>query len=341
MGSPLTAAPNFAIGCNSYPFPDVNGSFSLYNPSAVFGTVIRDCTWRQAGVFGVPNDTRFSSVPGDGRITSFSVRSGPNPSPLRLVIMRQLATPGFGAEGQCCFFVSETAEVQPAPNAISTFTTNVPVQRNVINGFYAIDIVALSARAGAGALPLATVGSTNLFNQFTTGSVNAGFFYPRIGSVPNDVGGGRREEGMPGVELLLQWTWCPAGQNCSAGGGGGGGGGSGGSGNTSVGPLLNNQNARVVNDRARIETLCNGNAVCRGLLELLPLETRSNPAKVIRYGKKKKFNVKPGMSKKVRVLLNRRGKRYLKNSEGTAQATLRMTPEGGSPVWYVVTLSKR
>ena len=81
----------------------------------------------QAGVFGVPSDPRFSSVPGDGMITSVSVRSGPDPAPLRFVILRQLTTPGFGGEAQCCFFVGETAPVQPGANTITTFQTQLAI----------------------------------------------------------------------------------------------------------------------------------------------------------------------------------------------------------------------
>jgi len=46
-------------------------------------------------------------VPGDGRITSVTIRSGPTPAPLSLVILRQLSTsqlkgrssPGGGDKG--------------------------------------------------------------------------------------------------------------------------------------------------------------------------------------------------------------------------------------------------
>jgi hypothetical protein len=41
-----------------------------------------------------------------------------------------------------------------------------------------------------------------------------------MGGVAGDAGGGRREESMPGVEVLLQYTWCPAGQVCGGVSGG-------------------------------------------------------------------------------------------------------------------------
>jgi hypothetical protein len=50
-----------------------------------------------------------------------------------------------------------------------------------------------------------TVGSTNMFNE-PVGNSRAGAFYPRIGQIGDDSGGGRREEGVPGVEVLVRWT---------------------------------------------------------------------------------------------------------------------------------------
>jgi hypothetical protein len=206
MGSSLALVPNATFGCSAKPaILDSNGDFGLIASNSA------DCTWRQTGVFGVlSGDTRFSSVPGDGWITQISVRSGPNPAPLSFVILRQLSTPGFGAESQCCFFVSETAPVQPQPNTITTFVTNIPVQRNTIDGIFAVDLIGISAQSGSGTLPLFFFGTPNAFQLTQFGSVNAGFFYPRVGAIPNDAGGGRREEGLPGVEVLIQWTWCPA-----------------------------------------------------------------------------------------------------------------------------------
>jgi len=329
MGSSLTSAPNISIDCAVQPVLDQNFNFvPAFSNTA-------DCTWRQSGVFGVlSGDPRFSSVPGDGTITSISVRSGPNPAPLRFSILRQLSTPGFGAEGQCCFFVNETAEVQPAPNAISTFAVNLPVQRNVINGFYAIDLFAVSARAGAGTLPLfsTTGGFSNAFQLTQPGSVNAGFFYPRVGALPNDLGGGRREEGMPGVELLVQWTWVPSGGTNIGG---------------NVGASVNATNAIVRRQKAEINVACNGNAVCNGVLQLLsgvataPLQRSASVAKksrIISYGKAE-YSIKAGKTKLVKIQLNDNGKKALK--AGSFQAVLQIKPKKGTAQTINMLLTKK
>ena len=314
MGSSLASAPNFDLSCALLPaIAEPNGNFGLFNSGA------SSCTWRQSGVFGVTSgDTRFSSVPADGRIVSISVRSGSNPAPLRFSIFRQLSTPGFGAQSQCCFFVSETNEVQPVPNAITTFAANIPVERNTIRGFLAADLIGVSARTGTGSLPLRLLtNQPNAFQMTQFGSVNAGFFYPRIGALANDVGGGRREETMPGVELLMQWTWSPV--------------------NVSVLPnntVARSISTRVARGRAPIDIICGANAVCRGVLELISNSQAAAiedsvvmAAKVVRYGKQN-YTVKAKKSKKIRVSLNKKAMKILKQDKNLP-VTLRLKPKKG------------
>jgi len=347
LGSPLQQAPNISLDCAAQPalLPDASGNFGLFQSG------VPDCTWRQSGVFGILNDPRVSSVPGDGRITSISVRSGPDPAPLRFVILRQLAAPGIGEA--CCFFVRETAPVQPQPNTVTTFAVDIPVERNTIvrdpgdpgdpndpndpgrpaDGTRAVDLVAISAAAGTGSLPLFSTGRNNSFQFTEPGSVNASFFYPRMGTIPNDSGGGRSEgTGIPGVELLINFTWCPAGVGggpgvCAGGPGGGGGGGAGTAG-------LRSQNGAVANGRALIDLICNGNTACGGLLELLNPAARSavsNAKKgAARFGKQS-YEIQAGGTATVSVKLNKKGKRLLRRT-GALAVTVRLTPTGGSPI---------
>ena len=217
FGSPLTTAPTVNFGCETMPtpIPDASGNYALV------GSGVPDCTWRQAGVFAPqPGDPRFSSVPGDGRITRVEVRAGANPAPLRFVVFSQLGNVGGTENSQCCFFVSETQPVALQPNVINTFAVNIPVERNTLKGIRRFDLMGISAASGTGTLPLAQVGPINTFALTTPGSVNAGFWYPRLSANGQDVGGGRRETGLPGIEVLVRWTWEPG-----AGPGGGGGGG--------------------------------------------------------------------------------------------------------------------
>jgi hypothetical protein len=156
-------------------------------------------------------------VPANGTITNIAVRSGPNPALMSFVVVRQLSLPGTGTA--CCSLAQQTPLVRPNPNGITNFAVNLPVERNVnpSTQIATADYVGVSAVSGTGLLPLAGNGLHNtLAHSSTPGNPQAGFWYPRLGAFPNDGpnGGGRRESGIPGMEVLIQWSWCPTGQNC-------------------------------------------------------------------------------------------------------------------------------
>jgi hypothetical protein len=325
FGSPLAVAPNLNFGCETMPtpIPDASGNYALV------GSGVPDCTWRQSGVFAPqPGDPRFSSVPGDGRITRVEVRAGPNPAPLRFVVFSQLGNVGGTENSQCCFFVSETQPVQLQPNAINTFAVDIPVERNTLKGIRRFDLMGISAASGTGTLPLAQVGPVNTFALTTPGSVNAGFWYPRLSPNGQDVGGGRRETGLPGVEVLVRWTWEPAG---AAGGGGGG--------PVTPTPLapgiaLQGANGQIARGNALIPLICNGDAACAGRLQLLAARAgaagkkKRKAKKPAVYGSAR-YSVAPGGQASVRVKLNRAAKKKLKGKRGLS-VRVKVTPKGGS-----------
>jgi hypothetical protein len=234
-GSPLTAEANLPMGCETQLSHANDGGQGTYAASP---SNQPDCTWRQQGVFGVTDmnqDGRFSSAPATGRITNIAVKSGPNPGLIRFTIVRELLCPsstcnvgGPGGEGgnppggsYCCYFVDEGPVVRPNPpgpgnpNGITNFPTNFLVVRNVDNnGVLAVDHIVLSGVSNTGSLPLHTTGRNNAFFYTSPGSVNASSWHPRM--QPADQQAGRREQvGVAGIELLMQWTWCPAGQTCT------------------------------------------------------------------------------------------------------------------------------
>jgi hypothetical protein len=73
------------------------------------------------------------------------------------------------------------------------------------------DLFGVSARAGAGALPLADTGPHSSAAYLTPGTPDAGFFYPRIGALTNDEPAGRSEGAVANFELLVNWTFCATG----------------------------------------------------------------------------------------------------------------------------------
>ena len=278
-------------------------------------------------------------MPGDGRIIRVDVLSGPNPAPLRFAIFRQLQTPGFGGIQQCCFFVGESQTVQPTPG-VSSFLVDLPVVRNTINGYQAVDLIGISAGAGTGSLPLHSTGRNNSFQLTEFGSVNAGFFYPRLGADPNDVGGGRREDGIPGIEVLIQWTWCPA----AAGGTGPG---------YAASPAVVVVAAVVRPVRRSAARRCRSRTGRRWRTSSATATPSARgswrcsrrgggpqgaitAAKVTLFGQRK-FKLQPGATTTLKLKLNAKGKRLLKAST-SATVTARITPKGGTAFTVPVTM---
>lgn len=283
-----------------------------------------DCTWWQSAVFGVPSDPRFGGVPATGTITRVDVFGGANPVPIRVAVMRQLGTPGAGSD--CCFFISETPPLQPTPNVVSSFAVNVPVvHASVVGGIRADDYIGISAATvPGGTAPLRIVGSTSAFAFTQSGSVNAAFLYPRFGSQPNDSGGGRREAGFPGVEVLARWTLCPTGDaSCQTAGG--------------VPAVF--ADARIQRSRALVRLACNGNLACEGRLSMLNLGGLAGTSKTTEYGSAN-YKIDAGKKKTVKVKLNKKGKRLLRN-RSKAKVALRITPKGGTATTKRITLKKK
>lgn len=105
FGSTLTSPANLNLGCETKPrlsFQTI-GAFE-FAPSGQ-----PSCTWRQLGIFGDLADTRASTVPGDGTVTGVSIKSGPNPAPIRITVVRLLAPNEDGGintnKAACCYFV--------------------------------------------------------------------------------------------------------------------------------------------------------------------------------------------------------------------------------------------
>jgi len=357
FGSSLAPGPGVDWGCNAKPsLYDASGNYGLFQNSEAGG-----CTWSQAGVWGLNSgsDPRARSVPGDGRITAAEILSGPSPSPITITIIRQLATPGPGET--CCFWRSDSGPFQLTPNAVTTIPLNIPVERNVKESVLAVDLVAVSAENDGGSLPLRVVGPSNALS-IPDGDPMAGIFYPRMGRIPNDEKGGRHEiyEGVPGIELLVRWTFCPTGDVTCAGVPPAA------PGPTvptvplaptsppPVVPRLGSRQAQVEEGKALVPLVCGGNAACEGQLALLaPTATGSSAARpaptlagsaakgkaaTVVYGTAS-YALAAGAKGTVKVKLNRRGKKLLAN-HAKATVTLRMTPKGGTASTAGLTLKR-
>ena len=201
LGNPLTNTTNAQFGCETQWRLVDDGGTGEYRPTAS-GTP--DCTWFHTG---------GGLVPGNGTITRITIKSGPNPARIRFVVVRTLASPGPGSF--CCYYVAETEVAQPAPNAIQSFNVALPVERNTNpNGIITQDNIGMSAVSGTGTLPIHDYGRHNALDPVNPGN-NASWTHPRLSSA-SDTGSGRRPDGSAnGFELMMQVTFCPAGQNCA------------------------------------------------------------------------------------------------------------------------------
>ena len=200
-GDSLSDEANATFGCEVAPgIGDTSGNYYAF-PSGQ-----PDCTWF---------NTAGGTVPGDGVIQTVTIRSGAHPARLRFVVVRTLGAPGAGTT--CCFFASESALVQPAPNTVQTFGVNLRVERNTNpkTGIITQDTVGVSAVTGTGTLPLHDNGRHNLLDPIDPGN-SASWFYPRLGAAPGDTGGGRHADGAGGWRLLIRVGFCPDGQTCGS-----------------------------------------------------------------------------------------------------------------------------
>lgn len=183
---------------------------------------------------------------------------------------------------------------------------------------------------GAGSLPLRQVGSLNSFALTQNGSVNTGIYYPRIGSIANDSGGGRREEGVPGFELLVRWTFCAKGDtSCMPA-------------QAVTSALLSNQ-FRVSRNRALIKLICNGSATCEGQLSLMNLGALTAgkgraAARTVSYGTVK-YSIAAGKRATLKLKLNSKGKKLLKRKR-KVKLGLRNQSAMGGRVNSTVTLKR-
>ncbi len=312
-------APNFNSDCTTKPFPDINDPNLTYFP---VNSGAASCTWWQTGVFGSSTDPRTGYVPADGTITSISVRSGANPAPIRFVIVRQLTSTGGGGE-ECCFFVSETAPVQPTANTTSTFSVNLPVESNRDPRIFTDDILGISAATGAGSLPIYAIpGQTNA-NAFTQpGTVDAAATYPAMGAIANDSGGGRRPEGYAGFELQLRYTFVPTPAPADPTGPGPG---PTGPAPTGPGPTLGPTDITTIGGNvlrpiggALDVTLNCLQTTCAGGVEILtrPPELQApKSARKVRSLGSKTFSLTQGNGQKVSVKLNALGRKLAKRKK--------------------------
>ncbi len=206
-------APNANYGCEAGPrLVNANGDFAV-RPS---GT--NNCTWVQLATFnqnGLPGQPS-GLAPTKGRVTAVSVRSGPNPAPLRFTVVRSII--GRDANGQipsqgsaaCCFGEQMTRTFTLRPNAVTTIALNLPVETGYdsINNADIADYVGFSSTSNTGTLPVrVTKNPPNTSDSAAPGNPSTLMLYPQIN--PREV---RTDSfSAPSHLITARFTMCTGG----------------------------------------------------------------------------------------------------------------------------------
>jgi hypothetical protein len=230
------------------------------------------------------------------------------------LILRQLTPAALGAptgSTECCFFVRETPLVQPNPNTTTTITVNLPVENNRGASVITQDALGISSTAGSGELPLAIIPEQFSFLAFTNpGTLTSGAFFPRLGALANDSGGGRREDNTyAGFELLVRYGFTPGSGTGSPGGG------------VALGPTdittIGGGALRPIGGALDVILNCL-QVSCNGSVKLLTrspvLAARAGGKAKIRALGSSRFGLKQGKGRKVHVTLNALGRKLSHHS---------------------------
>jgi hypothetical protein len=314
------------------PFPVTQGNdcdayFALGGPvNNPWGATT--CSYYQSFVYGNANDPRTGFVPGDGVINTVSVKVGANPAALRFVILRQLTNAQLGAvsgDPRCCFFVRETAPMQPAPGTTTTFPVNLPVENNRQPNIITQDAIGFSAATG-GTLPLAFVPGQFSPAAFTPNGVTSSSFHPKLGPEHGTFSGGAFASGhQGGLDVLLQYTFTPAAAVVSPG-----------SGVNTLRPTdittIGGSVLRPIGGALDVVLNCL-QARCAGNVNVLsrtPVLPAKKSKKKIRSLGKKKFSLTKGNRRKVRVKLNRLGRKLAKRKSTKVRVVVDLGDTGST-----------
>jgi hypothetical protein len=282
FGANLNRPANANFDCRVMLLPDYLG-----RPSFAYPTNADTCTWMAAGT--ASNSSEATLVPpGRGTVVRIRVRVGPVTGPMQVVVLRGVRDPSSTGFPVCCRQVAQTGAFQPAPQAVTTINTALPVKKDVvpnpISNAVDFDAIALSVLAPGVPIPLSDTGN---YAPLTAPIANS--YYPAFGP------GQERADytGNVGFQVLLQGDWVPGIANAGAGQ------------ISLIQPV-----ASVIRGNAIVSIACNQARPCLGFVRLGPSAIAGKKGKRPTYGKRK-FKIKAHKTKKVKVSLTRSGRRLV------------------------------
>jgi hypothetical protein len=323
QGTPMSLTPAIgseAFGCETRWQPGFAPPFEYTRQP----TGMTTCTAYQPGT--TVDNTHL--VPGPGYVTKVRVRSGANPAPLRITIIKRLfqTNPSTGeiTDATCCTGTgSESATFQPPPNTVHEVTLNPPLKvttspsQNGASGHH--DIVAVSAM-GPGDLPIASTGPHTL-SEFSATAMQ--MFYPKVETGQQ----GQAQHDYVNYVVLMNYDWtvcpssgaatasqaCPSPNGGGGSGGGGGGGGGGGTGTKAAPVSFKSKALRLKKGKVSFKLACTSakGTTCKGKARL---RTRAKKPKTLAT---KALTIPGGKTKTITFKLSNKARKSVRKQKST------------------------
>ncbi len=250
-------------------------------------------------------------VPGPGYVTKVRVRSGANPAPLRITIIKRIfqthPVTGQITDAVCCTGTgSESATFQPPPNTVHELTLNPPLRvttspsQNGASGHH--DIVAVSAM-GPGDLPIASTGPHSL-SEFSATAMQ--MFYPKVETGLQ----GQAQHDYVNYAVLMNYDWTVSGPGAGTPGGGGGGATGGGTG-TKAAVSFKSKALRLKNGKVGFRLACTSPTACKGEARL---RTRAKRPKTLAV---KSLTIPAGKTKTIAFKLSSKARTTVRRKKST------------------------
>ncbi len=207
-GSPLTAPANYPYHCDYRWAAGAFGPGGAQNYEPIFIGPSTCSIWQ------IGSTTQNSHlVPGKGTVTVARIKSGPNPAPVSIGTVRRFSgrNPADGTFSEtCCQGVSQTAVINPTPNAVTEIPVNLLVDAQPFDpntnraGFH--DIVVVNIHGTTGTLPMSDYGGPKPFGlTVPPGDPGAVWYFPKFDPSVHNL----NQWMANGFEVLMNFDWCP------------------------------------------------------------------------------------------------------------------------------------
>jgi hypothetical protein len=212
QGSNLNAPANYPYHCDYRWSAGYNGQPGAFGPGGKQEYVPEYIGPSTCSLWQIGNSTQTTHlVPGTGTVTRARIKSGANPAPVSIATVRQFT--GRDQQGYlvttCCRGVSQTAVINPTPNAITAIPVNFRVEVKAFDpntnsaGWH--DIVAVNVHGESGTLPMSDYGGPKPLIA-PEGDPGALWYFPKFNPSEDN----QNKWTASGFEVLMNYDWCPA-----------------------------------------------------------------------------------------------------------------------------------